>query len=693
MEDDNQIIIDVPMMDALIASLQELQKQFASTKDRVNDLNKMLEEGTITQEEYDKAVIENTQQQRVLRQEMAGVEKQIQNEIKAEKAQEGSLVQLRAQLANLNKQYDSMSGIERMGESGRKLQEQIKGLSDKILNLEGNTGRWQRNVGNYQSALQGLSGGFKAAGLSTAGLDKSMKLLNANPIILFLTAIVAIFTRVKQAFNDNEQATMELNQSLAAFGPTIDGVKKILEILAKTVVNVVTKAIQGLTTAIGWLLDKARQIGEYFGKDWDLGKNFRNAAADIQELRKAENDYIKAKREWSVESAKIDREVADLREKAADKEQYNAKQRLEFLDRAIALETEKAAKDKEFAEQNLRNLQMEAQRTANNAEMNDKLAEAERAVIEADTRLSETKRSLSEQRQSAVKEINGLTDATNKYKDAVNGLREALEQIKMLTIDEYLSDQAKNSKELAASLQSVLERIGFFDQTISDLPDKLPLRDIIEIDDDTLRDSTTKLDLFAESYKENADKIEQSSTALQSCFGSVASMYKAMADDETKTEEERAAAAKKAKTWSALQIAANAGTALAKGVASAVDVGFPAAIPAILTMTAAVLSAITQAKQLASDTQGYETGGVIGGFHGASMGHDDTMFMGRRGEMIMNASQQRRLFEIANGNVNTNIAAELAAAIRQMPAPVVEYSELQRFGDNVAALNEMQKLK
>ena len=72
------------------------------------------DEGKQDSDEY----IQLTQANKVLRQEMNGVEKSIQNNIKAEKAQEGSLVQLRAQLANLNKQYDSMSGFERMGTAG-----------------------------------------------------------------------------------------------------------------------------------------------------------------------------------------------------------------------------------------------------------------------------------------------------------------------------------------------------------------------------------------------------------------------------------------------------------------------------------------------------------------------------------------------------------------------------------------------
>ena len=302
MEENNQVIIDIGI-DALIASLRELQKQYEANTAAMKALR---DEGKQDSDEY----IQLTQANKVLRQEMNGVEKSIQNNIKAEKAQEGSLVQLRAQLANLNKQYDSMSGFERMGTAGEALRTKIKALSDNISSLEANTGRYQRNVGNYKSALEGLSGSFKMAGLSTKGLDQSLKLLNGNPIMLLLTAIVTVGRQLIQAFKGNEEATMALKQAFSAFNPFIDTAKRGLEAFANVVVKVVTGAVNGLTSAIGWLLDRVQDIGDFFGADWHMGDNFREGVAAAKELQAAENDYIKAKRAWSVESAKIDRRHA-----------------------------------------------------------------------------------------------------------------------------------------------------------------------------------------------------------------------------------------------------------------------------------------------------------------------------------------------------------------------------------------------
>ena len=683
MEENNQVIIDFTAkgLDGLIVSLQELQEQYAKNKEKLDNLDK-------SSEDYDRQVIELTQQQKNLKTEMRGVETQIQNEIKMQKAQEDSLVQLRAKLANLNKQYDSMSGFERMGTAGENLRKQIKTLSDNISSLEANTGRYQRNVGNYKSALEGLSGGFKAAGLSTRGLDQSLKLLNANPWVALLTAAVTIIRNVIKSFKGNEAATMALREALAAFNPILDKAKRGLEAFARLISTVVTRTVEYLTKNIQELLDAAQAVANFFGADKHWGDNFRNAQQAAIELQQAENEYIKNKRAWSIESAKIDNEVADLREKASQKDQYNAQQRLDFLDKAIALETKKAEKEKELAQQNLENLQREAARTANSAEMNDKLAEAERAVIEADTRLSDTKRTLNKQRQSAIQEINGETSAYKGLTKQVKELREQLELIKAMTVDEMIEAQNKRNKELGERLSQVIERVGLLKEQFEQLPLDTYER-FATVTDLGIEDTTTKLELFAQAYKNNAEIIEGTSSALESSFSSISSIYKQMANDESKSEEERERAARRAKTWAALQIAANSGTALAKGIAAAADEKWPLNLAAIASTIATILSAIAQAKALAAE--GHAGGGVIGGtFTGATRGGDDVVMTGRRSELVLNADQQKRLFDIANGSQSPSLAAELAAAMRAMPAPKLVLQELNDFEGKVVTFDETQ---
>ena len=63
------------------------------------------------------------------------------------------------------------------------------------------------------------------------------------------------------------------------------------------------------------------------------------------------------------------------------------------------------------------------------------------------------------------------------------------------------------------------------------------------------------------------------------------------------------------------------------------------------------IAAAAQAQQAAKLAgMSFATGGVVGGFNGATSGSDNTTANVRTGEMFLNASQQRTLFEIANNS-------------------------------------------
>ena len=402
-----------------IAQLVEYGNNIKEITAEEKNLQDQLKKGQITQEEYNKKMAAANEVKKEYSRIIRETSKEIQNSLKQDKEKADSLKSLRAELSNATKRYDEMSKAERDSAQGMELLKHIKEVTANIKTVEEATDRYYRNVGNYKNALIETGAAFKQAGVSTGAFDMSLKALNANPWVALLMAAVTVIKQVIAAFKGNEEATMALKQAFSALNPIIDFMKRGLESFANTVVNVVTKSVSGLTSALQWLLDKAQAIGNYFGADWHMGDNFRAASEAAKELQEAENNYILAKRKFGVESAKIDRDVADLRAKAADKEKYTAKERAKFLDEAIALETKKIQMEKDLAQMNLDNLKKEAERSANDAAMNDKLAEAERAVIEADTKLAETKRSLNKERQSAIEQGKKEIDTAKKYADLV----------------------------------------------------------------------------------------------------------------------------------------------------------------------------------------------------------------------------------------------------------------------------------
>lgn len=575
-ENGETIVVDVSM-DALIDSLSKLRAQYADTEAAIKELKKA--EGDHTAE-----IEKMTQQNKVLRQEIGGVEKQIQNEIKAQNANEKSLVQMRAQLANLNKQYDSMSGFDRMGVQGQQLQKTIADLSAEIQGLEENTGRWQRNVGNYRSALKGMKDATEAAGLSSQGLDRIMKGLSTNPWMAVVTLLVSILVKLRDRLKDNEQVTASLGNAMSSLQPVFDWFSRALSKIADIFSNVLDWAIRNTIDALGWLGRQLQKLGNLFGKDWGSGL---------------------------ITYSETMKQTADVTTEAA-----------------TATET--------------------------------------------------------------------LTTSATSLKNAVKDTRDALEDF--LTTYKKVIEEAKKE-----SLSDVLQKAGGTKTGAEVIADMQKAYDDLDVTfkklDTTVKDADfgsdkepSFIERLAADFENNAKDIESVSSSLQSSFGSLSSIYKQMSEDETKSEAEREAAAKKAKTWSALQIAANAGTAIAKGVAGAMDTPFPANLAALATTLAAVLSAIAQAKALAAE--GHAGGGVVGNrFIGATMGADNTTINARKGEMVLNGDQQRRLFEIANGGATSSFAASLAAALQAMPAPVLVLQELNDFQSRTTSITNKQTIE
>jgi hypothetical protein len=89
-----------------------------------------------------------------LRQKIAGNNRELRNQVREQQAASGSIDGMRSRLSLLQKAYDAMSATIRNSAVGKKAAEDIRKLSDEIKKLEHQTGRDQRNVGNYFGAIK-----------------------------------------------------------------------------------------------------------------------------------------------------------------------------------------------------------------------------------------------------------------------------------------------------------------------------------------------------------------------------------------------------------------------------------------------------------------------------------------------------------------------------------------------------------
>lgn len=126
-------------IDQLKASIKDLQQQEKDKTITTNEMKVQTEAINATIKEYQYNV--------------RALQKEIQNNVRTENEQEGSLKQLRAQLSNATKQYDEMAKAEREGAKGQALAKHINEITEKLKLAEEETQRYYRNVGNYYNSM------------------------------------------------------------------------------------------------------------------------------------------------------------------------------------------------------------------------------------------------------------------------------------------------------------------------------------------------------------------------------------------------------------------------------------------------------------------------------------------------------------------------------------------------------------
>lgn len=133
----------------------------------------------------------------------------------------GSVESMRAQLATLTKQFDALPEAERKAAAGQDLQKKIQDLTAAISEQEQATGRFQRNVGNYQSIWEASAEKMEGFGGVLA------KVFGENSIITRSVNTVAGFGRsLKDLGNQAPQATSSMSataQAAADMGDKIEG--------------------------------------------------------------------------------------------------------------------------------------------------------------------------------------------------------------------------------------------------------------------------------------------------------------------------------------------------------------------------------------------------------------------------------------------------------------------------------------
>ena len=311
-----------------------------------------------------------------------------------------SIIELGAQLAQLKQEYRSLSAAQRESAEGKEMLKNIQALDEQVKQADFSMGDFQRNVGNYSSALLGLNGnaskvaamfagGFKngiaAAGTSLKAFSKTLLATPIGQVSAAIRILVHIFNLLRDAFKKNDDAGTTLSASLAKLSPIVTAVKEAFVALASGIARVVEWTTKAATAVIGFLVPAYKEAAE--------------AAAEVVT---AQDKLEDSRREFTKNEATRDKQIAELRKKAVSDEKLTAKEREEIYTQIDELSRQNMEERKRIAEENYRILQQQAKQEGDTSDaMKDKLVQAYADMTRAQTEyLTETTRIASRQRQA-----------------------------------------------------------------------------------------------------------------------------------------------------------------------------------------------------------------------------------------------------------------------------------------------------
>lgn len=391
-------ILDIRVRyDDAIRKIAEYRSQLDVLRKREQTLKDDLKAGRISREQYNLKLSETKIATQQYNDAIRMLNKQVQNQLKLEKEQEGSLVALRAELSNATAAYDALSREEREGTKGKELQNHINAITEELKGAEEETQRFYRNVGNYEAAilkaaqsnipfldsiikmqteLGGVKQAFNVGKTAVIGFSKQLLALLTNPIVAILASIAAAIMLVSKAINSSEEVSNRWNIITAPLSRSLDFLLNIVQRLAGGILSVVESGAK----MIGWIAKMAEKlpgIGKYI-------RDINDANREAIKLAKEEAAIAKQARTDQVQNAKDQLEVARLRQQAKDKEKFTAEERLAFVKQANKLEEEQAKRNVDLATREFELLRKRSEWAENDAETNDKLAELEAAKYNAE---------------------------------------------------------------------------------------------------------------------------------------------------------------------------------------------------------------------------------------------------------------------------------------------------------------------
>ena len=367
-----------------------------------------------------------------------------------------SIAGMRAQLSDLTKIYDNLSEAQRQSSQGLELQANINDLTSQLKILEEETGRFRMNVGNYPeqisaiipgiSQLDGALGklGLSFSGLATSGtkafsqIGDSFKTLGraflSNPVGIVLTGLVVVVTKLVDAFKKNDDAMTELQKAFTVFSPILEGINFLFDKLA-----------EGIAFVVGGMADLGKAV-------LSLIPGYEESQKAAEGLVQAQDDLESAEREYTVNAARRNKEIAKLRDEAM--ENPDVRERMKALKEAQRLEEENLEEELKIAQERVRIREEQARQEKDTSdETKNEIAKMRADMLKAEQHYYEEHRKLQKEYNKYEREaISGLSkerqELYKNLKAKLNDIEADKERVKQKRLLTYVTLTGDTSSKI-----------------------------------------------------------------------------------------------------------------------------------------------------------------------------------------------------------------------------------------------------
>lgn len=472
----------------LIKGMSESAKRIDTLNDRISELKSGLKglkaarkAGTIDEEAYNEQVAQTTQELVANREEVKALQsamrlfsREIQDNIKEEKNLEGSVNGLRKSIRDLTAQYNALSAADREGSVGNGIAERISKMQAQVSAAEQRLGNFRSNVGNYQSAFNGLNVSVSqiVRELPSATMGANMFFLAiSNNIPMLVDEINKLRAANKLAMKEGKQGVPILKQMGAAvfsWNSLISVGITLLTVYGKDIVSWIGNLFKGREAAMTMAEAQAevnKQMAEVNKQMAEFSGIYGDQVAQLRALQLQWNqlgDDLKAKTEFVKKNQEAFHKLGVKINDTNDAERLLVERTDDFV---LALQ----ARAKAAAAQKLASEEYESYLKVV-AKTEDKLAQAERLksfyvkqkadrekmysgltadIYQRQIRASQTMinqqqkiiDNIQEQRNAAMKNGNVYAKLQNQYK------KQATDILNQLEIKEYDPNSEKVEKD------------------------------------------------------------------------------------------------------------------------------------------------------------------------------------------------------------------------------------------------------